>query len=171
MLDAGALAQLLTPAAANEPEPQQLPARPALSCSSGDSQAMTTKANAASSPPFPVSTSDERQPRDLVATDSAATPPRPSSHVPDATVMTAAGGAAAVTKSPCRAMHSPAMTALLGQQPEKGAPDALDILGIGQPTSGKGPGGWHDAHHMHAAAAGALEAQACKPQCLTLLCC
>ena len=61
--DAGAVAQLLTPAAANGLDPQQPPARPALSCSSGDSQAMTTKADAASSPPVSVRTSDERRGR------------------------------------------------------------------------------------------------------------
>ena len=60
-------------------------------------------------------------------------------------------------------MHSPAMTALLGEQPEKGAPDALDVLGIGQHKSAKGPGGWHDDAWHAPAAAGAMEAQARKP--------
>ncbi len=167
MLDAGAVAQLLTPPAGDGHEPQQTPALPALSCSSGDRQAMTTKADAASSPPVSVRSGDERQDdpqtHSMLAANGAAAAPRPSSRVPDATAMTAAGGAAAVRKSQCGAMHSPAMTALLGEQPDKGAPDALVVLGIGQHTSGKGPGGWHDVHGMHPAA-GAMEAQVRKPR-------
>ncbi len=166
MLDAGAVAQLLAPTAGNGHEPQQTPALPALSCSSGDSQAMTTKADA-SSPPGSVRTGEEQQDgmntTSVVAADGAATAHRPSDHTPEIYGTAAAGAATAFTKSPCGAMHSPAMTALLGEQPEKGAPDALHILGLGQHTSGKGPGGWHDAHRMHAAAAVAMEAQARSP--------
>ena len=175
MLHAGAVAQRMTAEAANGHDPQQPPAIPALSCSSGDSQAMTNRADAASSPPVSVRTSDEREDvpatHSLVATDGAAAGSGASGHMLETSANVAAdrAAAAAAAKSPCRAMHTPAMTALLGEQPEKGASDVLDVLGIGQHKSAKGAGAWHDVHGV-APPAGAMEAQARNPVCLMMLC-
>ena len=162
MLGASAAVQQLGPAAVVGREPQQALVAPALSCSSGDSQAMTTDANAANSPAVSALTSGERPdvPRmssPLALDGAGAESGRGAApHAADAAM---AADRSAVAKSPCRAMHTTAMTALLGDQPAKGAPDALDVLGIGQHKFSDGPGRWDNVHNEHPAA-GQIEAQA-----------
>ncbi len=131
------------PLAANQ-EPQQAPT-PAMSRSSGDSQAMLAHVNgdAADSPAAAEPASEDQG---LQVAAPVMSEPRTS----------AAG--------PCGAMHTPAMAALLCGQPAKGVPDAIDVMGIGQHKPGGEPGQWRGVQ----LAGGPVEAQVGLPTSVIL---
>ena len=123
---------------ATRQEPQRIPA-PDMSCSSGDSQAMLTRASGDVADSVPA--------REMAAGDDSLPLVAPVVSNPPETV-----GASA-----CGAMHKPAMTALLGGgQPEKGGvPEAIDVMGIGRHKLGADPSRWRDVQP----AGGPVEAQ------------
>ena len=124
-------------AATQEPEraPQRAPA-PAMSCSSGDSQAMLAHATG-----------------DAADSPAAAEPAVRDQGLQVAALATSDPGS--VVASLCGAMHKPAMAALLCGQPAKGVPDAIEVMGIGQHKSGGDPSRWRDVQP----AGGPVEAQ------------